>query len=638
MADTTSECEGEVELDGDVLNMPFHERWAVVGSRPTGSMTAWSPANSPGSGAFASHMAGSFKLGSTHRSALNADKSASCPDLAFALLAQAKHSLGQRRIEPGSPDRLLKGAAKATGFATRVDRGDAVGDVEKAMDALYGNDSKALKLARRGRLTMMRHGDWIPTRDPAKSARDMRNKRRQRQQHDTRGQRAALSEFSRWCTGTFGDLQSAWTFVDQLGKRNVDQQEFIARLQQFKYPTGNLGLKNTFYFLDTDDDDIVHEDEFFNCLRNFELGRTKSAPSLGSNQGPSILMDPIEAGVVKDAGTTTVRAHAQMVEKVRRHDPVVAQLIEYMLKSFLSLRMAFKRMDVNGTGFISKVEFQDSIQTVQSNTGARPVPLHMQDLFARLDPTNSGFLTLDELVHNIQSDDPMLRRLKEWAISSHNLANVHATGLDDASLKSVLMNTFRVVDGKDVIKCPDFLDALPRVRYHEWHINDLWSRLDTDVSGLVTIGEFTAFLLKDPPKIKEKPTPVVPLGSEERRKKLENPRLGMTTSTKLLLAENPLSTQSEVKAAGPRLKEKRKNPLFDSPWETLVSPTGSSEIRLNRPDYLGIVQANIKAGGSELRHRGRHVLTVSSEPQLDFCSSVPSALGNFQCEPRPFTK
>lgn len=640
MAETTAEWKADAaQLDGKILDLPFHQRWALVGSRPSTSTPSPLPPNLLGSGPSGtfSRVASSFKLNSMNRSALILEKPALSIPLAansdaadaaaFAsamqLAMQAQKSLHRRRIETGSPDRLLKQVLRIPGYATtRVDRGDGVQDVEKGMTALQTKDHKVLHKVKRSRMTKMRLGETIDKRYPStgtKCPQDMRIRRRQRQQQDTRGQRAALSEFSRWCASTFGQLESAWAFLDQLGKRNVDQQEFVARLQQCKYPTGNLGIKNVFFFLDSDDDDIVHEDEFMSVLRNAASMETRA----GTPQAPSNLMDPIEAKIMAEAGSNTAGAQATIIDRVRRHDPVVAELIEYMLSSFLTLKMAFKRIDVNGNGSISKSEFLDTIRSLQSNTGAKPVQVHMQNLFVRLDITNSGFITLDELLHNLQSADPILQRLKQWAhapVSGHTSVS-HESELKTFGLRAELMKTFRVTDGRDRIPCLDFFGGLSRLRYPEWHLNDLWHRLDIDNSGELTIAEFTAFIMKDPPSRHIKAAPIIPLGTEERRKKLNN-RSEMALSTKLV----PSPAQ---KITSPLLKAKRDNRLFDTPWESFShSPTESPQFRLNRPDYLGIVEANVRCGSSELRHRGRHVLTVSSESSPDLCG-VTSALSHF---------
>jgi hypothetical protein len=128
--------------------------------------------------------------------------------------------------------------------------------------------------------------------------------------------------------------------------------------------------------------------------------------------------------------------------------------------------------------------------------------------------------------------------------------------------------------------------------------------------------------------------PVVPLGSEERKKKLQYSHIGMGASTKLNISE-AMAGQHSTTHAGSLLKEKRKHRLFDTPWES--SPTGPAtlDMRLNRPDYVGFIQANVVGGYSELRHKGQHVLAVSSEPQPDFTSSRTCALSGFNpCEAR----
>jgi Ca2+-binding EF-hand superfamily protein len=291
-------------------------------------------------------------------------------------------------------------------------------------------------------------------------------------------------------------------------------------------------------------------------------------------------------------------------------------------------------MDVNGNGKISKSEFQDTMRSLQSKAGARPLQLHVQELFTRLDTASRGYVTLDELVDNLQSDDAMLQRFRQW-ISAPNARHWQVVVLNEPQLRSELIQAFRLVDGKDQIKRSDFFDVLSRLRYAEWHLQDLWHRLDKDSSGELTVAEFAGFLLKDPPpkNLKLKPfCPLESLGDEERRRKVEQPRIGMSKSTKLLGAWSP-----DCSNAASLLKDRRKDRLFETPWEVhSVSPSGKLDLRLKRPDFVGCVKSNIKSGKSEMFHRGRHVLTVSSEPSLDlldFAGPV-GALRSFENESR----
>lgn len=589
------------ELDVDLLNLPFHQRWAVVGSRSAPSTPVSSSQNLRGSVTF-SRVASSFKLNTTHRTPFNNPEMTA---LFEPEAMQTKQKLRDGTNESGSANRFLKSAMSMPGFArTRVDRGDCVLDLDKGMaEYRYGCISKNLK---RGRLASMSLGLPIEQRR-TRDVEEMGKKWRQGQRQDSRGQRAALAEFSRWCANNFGDSKSAWAYLDQLGKHNVHKNEFLAQLQQCKYPTGTLGINNVFFFLDSDDDEIVHEEEFLSSLGSAPDLQKKPFASNATSQE----MDPIEARAVAEAGPNALDAKATLIERVRKLDHVVAQLMEFMLCAFPTLQMAFRRMDVNGGGSISKGEFQETMKTLQCKAGSKPVQLHVRDLFSRLDVTNSGFLNLDEIVQNIQSADPMLQRLKDWAsIGVPNAQHGRAEVFKETDLRNGLMKCFRVVDGKDRIHCVDFLEGLSRLRYHEWHINDLWHRLDKDSSGELTLGEFTAFICKDPPSKPIKSAPVVPLGTDERRRKLESAHSGMCQSAKLSLSE--VLTSQRLMAS--RQKEQRRKTAWVSAPSLTGSPTG-----LNRPDFLRTVQAGIKGGSSELRHRGRHVLTVSSEPSLDLC-------------------
>jgi len=615
-------------LDQNILDMPFDERWELVGSRPSSSLPSSTPnprAESAGLGGYM-HLVNSFKLNTMSRPDLRTPQmtASRSPQPEPILRSPPTRMLNdRRRQENGSPDRICKQAARNKGASVdSVLRSDAVNDVEKAMAALQSNDKAKLKHLKRGRMSRINLGAAIEKRDPNKCSTQMKRGRRQ-SMLNTRGERFALSEFSQWCSDTFGGFRPAWAVLDQLCKRSITQQEFRDQLQRCRYPTGDLGLKNVFHHLDTDDDGIVHEDEFLRLLRTHDSRKSKPTTPASPQQKCYDLMDPIEEKVVAAAGKSRAEAHANIIERVQMHDPIIAQFIAYMLNSFGSIKMAYKRMDVNGNGSIAKGEFQDTMRALQSNSGERPVQAHMLDLFARLDITESGFITLNELVNNIQSEDSMLHRLHQWA-SAPNTHNGHASVLSEAALKQEFMKAFRLVGGRDRIKCQDFLSGLARLRYHEWHVSDLWRRLDIDKSGQLTIGEFTAFIYKDAPTKRIWKEAAPPLGTEARQETLAYPYRTMGGSTKLAIKELVRRTEPKV---GSRLKATQSEGcLNSSPWETLRSPTGTSEIHLKRAfDNLGAVQSNVRCGSSELRHRGRHVLTASSEPSLDL-SSGPCAL------------
>lgn len=255
---------GTEELDHGILSMPFHQRWAVVGSRSSESL-ADSLAPSLSSTAF-SRVASSFKLNTISRNVSTPEMVLPGFDLGSPLPANRKGP--NRRLEPGSPDRLLKKGCKVAfqqeTNAMRVDRKNPILDVEKGLSAYSVGDEKVVKQVRRSRLSLIRTDDLCKHKDAPKksSATDIRKTRRVRTGNDTRGQRVALSEFNVWCTSTFGDLEKSWAYVDPLGQRNIGKVDFIDRFSKYRYPKGILGIKNVFFHLDRDDDDLVHEDEF----------------------------------------------------------------------------------------------------------------------------------------------------------------------------------------------------------------------------------------------------------------------------------------------------------------------------------------------------------------------------------------
>jgi len=361
MGETLEEFEG---LDHELLSLPFHHRWETIGARQESAtrQTETMPQDANGPRMF-SRLNCSFKLRYAESSGVVV-----ADDRPLAFLKTLQRN---RRHESGTPDRLMKKSKSETtcrpSLGKRTDRVNPLKDVSLGLEALRTGDKLKLKNAKASRLSRMLLMDTDDQQSP--TVEELRAKRRQ--QKDTLGQRVALTEFKRWCVADFGSLEEAWRCVDPEGTGTVAKSKFVTAFQDREYPTGDLGIKNVFFFLDADDDDIVADKDFHGRLDDVVVGQTKFAsPIAEATQGNSSLMDPVEACAVAETGAPVVVAQARLIERIREHDPVVAQFIEYMVSSFHTLRMAFRRMDVNNSGSISKAEFQDTLRTMHSNTGA----------------------------------------------------------------------------------------------------------------------------------------------------------------------------------------------------------------------------------------------------------------------------
>merc|ERR1712190_33047 len=136
------------------------------------------------------------------------------------------------------------------------------------------------------------------------------------------------------------------------------------------------------------------------------------------------------------------------------------------------------------------------------------------------------------------------------------------------------MGEYKGLQKADDISASQFSSVLKGMHYPEWHVNDLFSRLDKDTSGNLSIGEFTAFLVQDIAGGKPKPKKVVPLGNEERRKEIEG---GHTTA-----ANSPKLAHCGVRASGGGRFE------MSGPLQTNWRPAEAIglSLRYARPDYL----------------------------------------------------
>merc|ERR1719203_2212583 len=66
----------------------------------------------------------------------------------------------------------------------------------------------------------------------------------------------------------------------------------------------------------------------------------------------------------------------------------------------------------------------------------------------------------------------------------------------------------------------EFVRRLDGLHYTDWLFDELFTRLDSDGSGNISIGELTRFLEKDPPPARPSFAPKVPPGSPKRQRQL----------------------------------------------------------------------------------------------------------------------
>jgi len=491
------------------------------------------------------------------------------------------------------------------------------------------------------------------TEEESPSVAVMRNSAQAREnRRNARGRLIALSEFRRWAMAKFGDLDAMWAALDPLGGDAVSMAEFVGVLKHHGYPMGELGVKTLWFFLDSNENGFLQHEEMISELADIVGSRTSSPQRPRTREEPEeAVMDPVEAAAVRadrerrrlskaaalaeerseepgQAGSTSIdKARAQILDRLRVQDPLVCQLLEFMYSAFRTLRLAFRHMDINGNGLLSKQEFKDSLKTMRSNTGQRPVEIHICDLFARLDTKGTGAATLDEVAALPESADAMLERLGRFLRDHANCDDVRE------DMREKLRQILKLSDGTSPVSESEFRNLLTRLRYPDWHAGNLFARLDKDGSGTLTIGEFTAFLEKEIPQRRVEAREVVALGTEARRKKVEGIHMNVVESPKLAhCGRGRTAIRWHDTGAGD-------NDLLATNWHTDVQGLA---VHLDRPDYLeqvrtgldGLRSRNRSLGlrpVSELHLNGRLVLSGGCEPLRDL-SSKSLGLESFDCD------
>lgn len=428
-------------------------------------------------------------------------------------------------------------------------------------------------------------------------------------------QMVALTELKRWCVRKFGGEETAFRALSghvQDVDRCVDEKEFLAALQRHDYPADEAGQQALFRILASKERSSISYEDFIVPLENIWIGNSFGRHSTPLASEP-LNMDPFEAACLTKTGSVA-RTKAQIFGRLRKSDPPIAELLEFMFAAFGTLRMAFRQMDINGNGMLSTSEFADCMRDIRSKTGERPVESHMLNLFHRLQQSCGGLVTLEKMIQLLDTtDDPMLSRLLKFITEIRKKAL--GDSRDDLGKMPHFMRIFKVAHRGGEISRDHFCRTLSNLRYHEWHAVELFKRLDVDGSGNLTIAEFTAFLEATPDK-KVRKGPCVPLGSEHRRKQVEIGHVSCNDSYKLA----HIGTH-RTPSATPKQDLDPRDP--NTPFLRAVA----------RPiDWVESVRSQTQRRyDTELSRKGHHVFQMCREPLLDVCD-IGAGLEKFDCK------
>eukprot|EP00434_Breviolum_minutum_P034953 symbB.v1.2.030936.t1/scaffold3538.1/size88992/2 len=221
--------------------------------------------------------------------------------------------------------------------------------------------------------------------------------------------------------------------------------------------------------------------------------------------------DPIEEHLIeKHRGTLQRRGKLDathqdglegLLKLMWREEAEVAEFLEFVFTEFKSIPMLWRFLDISKkTGiddsYITQEEFNSAMQCLWSRTKRQPLEAHMSALFDLLDTEKQDRIRLsdileDGIVGSGRGRKALLKRLRRFF--------VELTTSKSEKMKA-LMNLYRSpsdafkMSANGKVTRASFMEGLRRLRYDEWHLDDLFARIDRDGSGDITIEDILAFL------------------------------------------------------------------------------------------------------------------------------------------------
>lgn len=373
--------------------------------------------------------------------------------------------------------------------------------------------------------------------------------RARRRHAKSRGE--VLSEFKNWCTTTHGSAEDAWRALGFPECGVVRSAAFVSALSGCNYAAGELGAKAVFFFLDVDNQGQIELPDVQSALNQVALPRAGATKPRDTTIVPAAFMeavtqagmDIVEASAVGasngDRDSAKVKAErAKILKRLREQDPPIGQFLGFLFTAFGTLRLAFQYMDINGNGLITRSEFKGNIKKMVSKTGVKALDEHVDGLYTALvGSAESATLTITMVVSRLfgatACDDPLLARFGKFLQEALQSFRGGRSASGTSSVLKELEFLFGVKSEKTAISRADFKDMVTRFKYVDWHIADLFARLDKDGSGNLTIAEFTAFLVADAQPRRKSARVLTPLGSPQRVRALQGGHTMVAASAKL---------------------------------------------------------------------------------------------------------
>eukprot|EP00435_Cladocopium_sp_Y103_P044585 s696_g12.t1 len=353
--------------------------------------------------------------------------------------------------------------------------------------------------------------------------------------------------------------------------------------------------------------------------------------------------DPIEEHLIQNHVSTLQRrgkpnanqadALESLLKRMWPEEPEVAQFMEFVFSEFRSIPMLWRFLDISKKSgiddcYIKQEEFSTAMRRMFSRTGRQPLEAHMSEVFDLLDVQSQNRIRLsdileDDIVGAGRGRKALLKRLRRFF--------EELTSCRTEEMKA-LMNLYRSpsdafkMSATGKVSRASFLEGLQRLRYDQWHLDDLFSRIDRDGSGDITIEDFLAFLKEAGPGgryVKPAPAQTMPDLTGPHARRLNHSSID--ASAKLSQLNDWFS---EERSAQRERQKSARRPITSPSTVKLLSSASVPTLRrdLRR---MGTSRWTVRSQRSlsESRHHESRELIYSYDPAPDLRSAMVEVVG-----------
>jgi len=496
---------------------------------------------------------------------------------------------------------------------------------------------------------------------------------RQARRAESRGKLGLLNEFSIFCSTNFdGSTEKAWEAIDERRVGSVHEAAFVAALVREKYPSGQLGLKSLFFFLDCDDDSMVSIEDIERALDEVSMAtmqtsqqkrskkskaRFSMAPNPLGEEAPHVAeaMDVFESTHTfsSASGGLSVRApkeldeaeviaaRRRLAERLSQKEPIVGEFITELFNTFKTIRVAFRHMDLNKNGTISISEFMDMLKRPNSKKGKSVVEAHIETLWCHIktalevDPHGKNRVDVDILRRSLlegvvlfdsygagdgvvsktfKIDDAFVLRLGGFCQEESEKMFIISSG----EFRRKWFERLFTPSGGKWVGFGEFTLALSQLRYADWHIKSLFHSLDKDASGMLDVGEFASLLEMDARVGRQPGKYQRPIGSEKRQAQVGGLDSAMFLSPKM---QNRQGVRLGFGDEGRH--ERRKVNASGGDYSSMLYSGFQKEqfgmsMKCDRPDHVATIRRMLPLNSaSELHDNGAISMNFNTEKHRD---------------------